>query len=162
MECLGGHWVVECPAAAASAAPPAPSPQCHPQEQEWRLEHVCPAQLMGTAVARGPLRPCPDVAAKGRNKTPCGILHPFMLEKCHGWSWGDCCLLTTETLLPSREWLEVLPSLRLVFSGKIVKPLSSAPHHLPGCFTNSALQWLPPPSQESLGSPTGPQVITSL
>lgn len=104
---------------------------------------------------------CPGVAAEGRNKTLCGIPQLFLLEKCHGWSWGDYSILSTETHLPSREWLEMLPSLRLVFAGKIVKPLSSAAHHLPVCFTNSALQGLPPPSQESLASPTGTQAISA-
>lgn len=76
-------------------------------------------------------------------------------EKCHRGIWLDCCLLNTEVLLPAREWLEMLPPLRLVFTQKTVKPLSSVPRCLWARFMNPTLWGLPPPPQGSLTPATG-------
>lgn len=155
MECLGGHCSSSSISSSSSLQSPLSSPGAGTEDGTY-LSSIADGHCCGQ---RPLVSPAQMWLQREGTKPHVGFYNPLCLKNAMGGA-GEIAVLNTEVLLPSREWLEMLPSLRLVFTGKIVKHLSSAPHHLPVCFTNSALQGLPPPSQESLTSPTGTQAIT--
>lgn len=118
MECLGGH----CSSSSISSSSSLQSPLSPPgagTEDGTHLSSIADGHCCGQ---RPLVSPAQMGLQREGTKPHVGFYNPLCLKNAMDGA-GEIAVLNTEVLLPPREWLEMLPSVRLVFPGKIVKPL---------------------------------------